>query len=230
MEKLLILHGALGSKSQFEALLSSFSQKVDAYFLEFSGHGIQPFQKDFSIEQFSVELIRFVDNNNLKGCHVFGYSMGGYVALYTASNYPDYFQSIQTLGTKFLWSPEIAEKETKMLNAEKIIEKVPAFAEDLERRHNDWQKLLICTKSLMEGLGNEALLRGDELKAVNIPVKISRGSKDHMVSAEESIWAKNHLQLAEYHEIYEMKHPIEKYDKVALAKTIEKSLAIYNTQ
>lgn len=224
MEKLLILHGALGSKSQFEALISSFSPQIDAYFLEFSGHGIQPFQKEFSIQQFSNELVRYVEVNNLKDCHVFGFSMGGYVALHTAIEYPTYFQSIQTLATKFEWSAEIAEKETKMLNAEKIIEKVPAFAEDLEKRHNDWRKLLDCTKSLMENLGHKPSLAEKELKAIDIPVTIMRGSQDNMVFEKESIWATKNLKNAKYQELKGGKHPIEKYDKANLARTIEANL------
>lgn len=230
MEKLLILHGALGSKSQFEVLLNSFSPQIDAYFLEFSGHGIQPFQKEFSIQQFSQELLRYVEINNLKGCHVFGFSMGGYVALHTAHHYPDYFQSIQILATKLEWSQEIADKETKMLNAEKIIEKVPAFAEDLEKRHNDWLKLLNCTKSLMDTLGKQPLLTEKELQAIETHVTIMRGAQDNMVSEEESIWATNHLKNASYQELKDRKHPIEKYDKTLLAKMIEENLMMLKTQ
>ncbi len=224
MEKLIILHGALGSKTQFERLINLFSPSFDVYFLEFSGHGIQSFRKEFSVEQFSKEVVDFVKVNHLEGSHVFGFSMGGYVALYTALLKPELFQSIQTLATKFEWSPEISEKETKMLDAERIKEKVPAFAEDLNRRHNDWQQLLNCTKNLMEELGSKPLLSDESLNQISVPVTIMRGSLDSMVSAQESEWATNRLQNASLKTLTDAKHPIEKHDFEELKQLIEANI------
>ena len=56
--------------------------------------------------------------------------MGGYVALQLANKHPKYVQKIITLGTKFAWDKETAAKEVKMLNPEKIEEKIPAFAKN----------------------------------------------------------------------------------------------------
>ncbi|MBK6266747.1 alpha/beta hydrolase [Marivirga sp. S37H4] len=224
MEKLLILHGALGSKSQFEALISSFSNQLDVYFLEFSGHGIQKFRKDFSVPQFSNELSQFIQTNSLLGCHVFGYSMGGYVALYNALSHPEHFRSLQTLATKFSWNPDIAEKEIKMLDPDRIVEKIPAFAEVLDKRHGNWRKLMESTQDLMKQLGENPLLDTSNLPTLQIPVKIMRGSLDTMVSEEESKWAVENLNKARYIEIPEAKHPIEKYDPASLAALIERNL------
>jgi pimeloyl-ACP methyl ester carboxylesterase len=51
--------------------------------------------------------------------------MGGYVALKTAVLHPGRIEAIVTLGTKFHWDPENASNEVRMLNPEKIEEKVP---------------------------------------------------------------------------------------------------------
>ena len=42
---------------------------------------------------------------------IFGYSMGGYVALHAARRHPERIGSIMTLGTKFAWDTPTAEKE-----------------------------------------------------------------------------------------------------------------------
>ena len=87
--------------------------------------------------------------------HLFGYSMGGFIALLSAANGNKKIHSITTLGTKMKWSPRIAENEVKQLNPELIEEKVPAFAKSLEERHGDhWKDLMRRTADYMVLLGN----------------------------------------------------------------------------
>ena len=112
MKPIILLHGAIGAKDQLEPLAKELSGNgFQTYSFNFSGHGQSPFQNQFSISQFSNELLEFVVKTHLIRPAIFGYSMGGYVALYLASQKPDGLGKIITLGTKFVWSPEIAVKE-----------------------------------------------------------------------------------------------------------------------
>ena len=139
MKQIILLHGAIGAKNQLELLAIELKQQgYHVFALSFSGHGQTPFQTNFGIEQFALELEEFIKTNNLQQSSVFGYSMGGYVALYLAYQQPTLLGNIITLGTKFEWSSEIAQKEIKMLDAKTIIEKVPKFAEALQ---NDTDKI-----------------------------------------------------------------------------------------
>ncbi len=83
--------------------------------------------------------------------------MGGYVGLNLAKEYPELVGRIVTLGTKFAWTKEVAEKEIKMLNPEKIAEKIPAFADRLKSIHtnNNWKEVVRKTARMMYGLGTE---------------------------------------------------------------------------
>jgi enterochelin esterase-like enzyme len=104
---------------------------------------------------------------------VFGYSMGGYVALYLAHSQPTLLGNIITLGTKFEWTPKIAQKEIKMLDAKVIIEKVPKFAEALKTRHgNDWELLLWKTATMMVDLGNTNALSLEDISLIENHVTI----------------------------------------------------------
>ena len=78
-----------------------------------------------------------MNENYIQTIDIFGYSMGGYVALWLARFYPDRVGKIFTLGTKLKWNDEEAEKEIKMLNPEKVELKVPAFAQQLAERHGE---------------------------------------------------------------------------------------------
>jgi len=82
MQNLILLHGALGSPDDLLPLTHALKRtNLDVYTLSFSGHGKLPFHAAFGIEQFAKELETFILKNNLSSSCVFGYSMGGFVAM-----------------------------------------------------------------------------------------------------------------------------------------------------
>jgi pimeloyl-ACP methyl ester carboxylesterase len=141
---MLLLHGALGAKSQFEPLLSLLPAPVPVHSFNLAGHGGEPFpQGAFSIEDFAQQLLEWLDAQGLPTVRVFGYSMGGYVALEAARQHPARFSKIFTLATKFDWTPETARQETAKLNPEVIAQKVPV----LRKRYRNGTPLKTGTKS-----------------------------------------------------------------------------------
>lgn len=207
-----LLHGALGSQEQVDTLAEAFSAVGRIYSFSFSGHGGNPFSRSFSIPQFALELQEFIALNELDRPQIFGYSMGGYVALYLASQQPDVMGSIFTYGTKFNWTPETAKAETQKLNPEIIEEKVPHFAQMLETRHapEDWKQLLLKTAEMMVGLGNHPTLTQDVFEKIPNQVLITRGTEDQMISREESEYAAALLPNGKFRSFEGMKHPVEK--------------------
>lgn len=221
MQTIILLHGAIGSKEQLELLREILKkQKFDVHSFNFFGHGGEPFHKEgFGIKVFSWQLQNFIRTNKLQKPTVFGYSMGGYVALRLAYKFPDLLGDIITLGTKFNWTPETAAKEADMLNPKKIEEKVPAFAVSLKKLHapNDWEELLVKTADMLKALGQEPLLTEKELGEIQNKVTICLGDKDNMVTREESENAAEHLPNGKFVLLENTPHPIE---KVAVEKIV----------
>lgn len=211
MKSIILLHGAIGAKDQLEPLAVELKQQgYNVFTLSFSGHGQTPFTTYFGIEQFALELEQFIKGNNLDKPTVFGYSMGGYVALYLAHRNPTILENIITLGTKFEWSPEIAQKEVKMLDSKTIIEKVPKFAEALQKRHGqDWELLLQKTAEMMLSLGNKNVLFLTDFTTIENKVLIGLADKDNMVSLEETIAVYKKLKNGAMYMLPNTKHPIE---------------------
>src|SRR5678816_612704 len=86
---ILILHGALGSASQLGPVKSMMeSNGMSVHCLNFSGHGGAPFQNNFGIEQFADDTLQYIKSHQLEQVTIFGYSMGGYVALWLAKQHP----------------------------------------------------------------------------------------------------------------------------------------------
>ena len=135
---LIILHGALGCKEQFTEWARKLSKKFDCLLMDFSGHGSRSGEEiDFSIELFSEDLKKFIQIHRLTRPHILGYSMGGYVALYSARENPELLGKIITIATKFDWNPETSKKEAGYLKPELMLQKVPALAEQLKQRHGE---------------------------------------------------------------------------------------------
>lgn len=222
MNPILLLHGALGSKTQLEPIRQQLEQKSrNVYSLNFSGHSGQAFSDaGFGIDVFAKDVITYLDNESLHQVDIFGYSMGGYVALCLAKTNPERIGKIITLGTKFDWSPASAEKEIQKLNPEIIQQKVPAFARILEHRHTptDWKELIRKTAQMMRSLGNEPLLTQKMLSEINHPVTILLGDQDDMADRNFSKLVAGWLPSGTFHLLESTQHPIEKVSLPLLLK------------
>lgn len=218
-QPLLLLHAALGSKQQLEPLAQLLSDHFRVYSLDFEGHGAFSSEADFSIERFADNTLTFLAKQQLEKVDIFGYSMGGYVALQLAKSHPEKVGSIFTFGTKLNWTIEAAERETKMLNPEVIAQKVPHFAEKLKQVHagNDWQSVLHKTAAMMRNLAVGAKLSDQDFNQIQHRVLITVGAIDKMVSVQESEHVAGQLGNAECRVIEGFQHAIEKNDTEALA-------------
>ncbi len=214
MQSIVLLHGALGSDRQLEPLKNHLSEKFDVHVLCFEGHGARNGNRDLAIQNFSENLLEFLKEKNLEKPMVFGYSMGGYVALYTEAKHPGILSKIITLGTKFHWTPEVAAKEIRMLNPEIIEEKVPKFAAHLSRMHapNDWKENMRNTAAMMQAMGKNPPINKVDLSNVKCPVHLLLGEKDVMVTEEETMVINDQLSDVQFDILEGVEHPMEKLD------------------
>lgn len=213
MNRVLILHGALGSVSQLEPVKAVLQSKgLIVHTMNLSGHGSSAFQPTFGIEQFTEDVLEELDNLKIPTVSIFGYSMGGYVALWLAKNHPHRVSKIVTLGTKFDWSEESATTEIKKLNPEKILEKIPAFAKILEQRHtpNDWKELMHKTADMMMSLGRSPLLTRQVLQSIAHETLICLGDQDDIADKKYSQEVAQFLLNGKFLALENTPHPIEK--------------------
>jgi len=215
---LILLHGALGCKDQFNDLTSALSDDYEIHTFNFAGHGGKVCTEAFSIEVFAQDLHRFMEIEHITKADLFGYSMGGYVALRFAADHPEMVGKIMTLGTKFNWTPESAAQEVKMLNPELMTEKVPDFAKALSRRHDpiDWKEVVNKTADMMKRLGDGEAMDTSTLD-VQHEVQICVGDIDRVVKFAEAVKATSDLPNATFVPLPGVKHPIELIDTGLLA-------------
>jgi esterase len=159
--------------------------------------------------------------------HLFGYSMGGYVALHLAATRPDLVASVVTLGTKLAWSPEVAERELRQIDPVKIRSKVPRFAEVLEQRHADaggWEQVLARTGALMTAVGGAPAISDEMLARITAPVRLMVGDRDSVVTVEETLGAARRLQRGDLCVLPNTPHPLEQVRLPLVASLIVDAL------
>ncbi|GDX52117.1 putative 2-succinyl-6-hydroxy-2,4-cyclohexadiene-1-carboxylate synthase [Bacteroidota bacterium] len=220
---LILLHGAIGAASQFNSFADLLSQSFIIYTFDFDGHGQRAFNnRPFRIQHFAENLSEFIEEYHLQPADIFGYSMGGYVALYLAATRPEYIHRIYTLATKFDWNIETALKESAQLNAEKLKEKVPQFAHALQQRHlHGWEQNLKHTTELMIHLGNNPALDKTILKNIEAACMIAVGDADKMVSQSETENFASYISNAQFKVLHNTQHPLEKLNADLLKSELE---------
>ncbi|HEY0356588.1 MAG TPA: alpha/beta hydrolase [Flavisolibacter sp.] len=224
MQDLMLVHGAIGSSKQLRGLEESLKDLYRVHNPDLPAHGGQPMVDQFSISFFADHIIQYCDEHKIDKFSIFGYSMGGYIALYLARHYPARVEKVVTLATKFHWDPMIAQKEIQMLQPGLIKEKLPKFALDLSERHapNDWGELLQKTAGMLERLGQQNELNTEDHKEIKQPVLVMLGDRDKMVGLDETVAVYKLLNNAQLAILPGTPHPIEQVNTELLSFFIRK--------
>jgi pimeloyl-ACP methyl ester carboxylesterase len=214
-QNLLLLHGALGASAQFAPLIQILQEKYTLHTLDFEGHGRTPMQpRPFRIEHFAENVRAYLAQHSIERTHIFGYSMGGYVACTLAITHPHLVESIATLGTKFHWDPQTAEREVGFLNPEKIAAKVPHFARALAERHtaSGWEAVVNKTSGLLTSLGEVGGLRAENLSQIACRVRVMVGDRDTTVGVPEAYEVYRALPQGELEVLPATRHELERVE------------------
>lgn len=224
MTPLLLCHAALGSAEQFAPLVARLDGRYDLHAPDFPAHGDAPCPAQAMSTAALVDAtIAYLDAHDLERVHVFGHSLGGYVALCLALRTPARVASVHTLGTRLFWDEEAAAAMLGELNPALIEQKVRAFADALARRHRamDWRQLVVRTAAHIEVMGRAADLDLDALGMIECPVRLAVGDRDHLVSLEMTAAGCAALPHGQLMVLPRTAHPMESARAELIAASIE---------
>lgn len=87
---LILLHGNGEDHTYFKHQMDPFSARYRVIAVETRGHGATPRgEAPFTLEQFTEDLKRFLDQQSIDRCSLLGFSDGGNIALMFALKYPE---------------------------------------------------------------------------------------------------------------------------------------------
>ncbi|MGZ8470602.1 MAG: alpha/beta fold hydrolase [Gemmatirosa sp.] len=231
-QPILLLHGALGARDTLRPIERALTPLLPAgtavHAHEFPGHGTTPDPEaasdtPYDVARLASGVLDAMDRDGVDHATIFGYSMGGYVALLLAAQHPARVRAVVTLATKLAWTPEGAARETARLDAAAIRAKVPRFADALATRHADaggWETVLARTASMMHAVAAHPLVTPDVLAAIACPTRICVGDRDATVSLDECSAAMRALPRGELAVLPGTGHPLEHADAARVAREI----------
>ena len=116
-----LLHGGLGGIGMFTGQLPPLSERFQVIAVELEGHGHTALrERPMSFEQMADDIAALVQHLGLERADLVGYSLGGSVALQTASRHPERVRKLTLVSAAYKsdgWYPEIRAGMNSM-NAE----------------------------------------------------------------------------------------------------------------
>jgi len=188
---LVMLHGATSlGHEDFAAQLPGLTKAFSVHLPDARGHGgtrwdaADGFRYDWLVD----DLAAFADALGLQTFHLLGFSMGAMTALQFASRQPDRLRTLIVVGITTLREPR-ASVGRRLMDPVRILERDPAFAATLARRHDAgqgvgaWQRLL---PAITADVAVQPLLTPAEIHRIDCPSMVVCGDRDPFVPPEHA--------------------------------------------
>jgi pimeloyl-ACP methyl ester carboxylesterase len=193
------LHGWLGSWRYWMPTMDVVSQQFRTYSFDFWGFGDSEKHKTQStIQNYSDQVIRFLDKMGIDRVMLVGHSMGGMVSLRTALNYPDRVTRVVAVGApidgeSLSWLLKLTDKPY----IAKLMARMPGITKSLFRyflgRTDDPEDFEILNDSvkgtaLSVSHSVRSMMRTDlrnDLARLRVPSLIVHGGRDDVVDPNQ---------------------------------------------
>ncbi len=220
--KILLLHGFLGSIKQMEPLEECLKDYFQVYSYDLPGHHGKSFPEEkFTFITLQQHLYEYIKEFQLNGCFVFGYELGGYLALTLEAKRSGTFDGIFTWATDFDWSHQKVQTYKQNLAADKIESRDSHYADKLNILHfpSDWKEICKETLQLIEHTSKHPLSEID-IDNILCRVRVALGDQDENVSIEESAAFYRQLPSASMLVMPNTQHAIEEINLELLKSEI----------
>lgn len=181
----LLLHGAAGC-TQLETadLLRRLEPHCRVVAVDFSGHGASDHVASFSADLFADNARAALDHAGIDRADVFGFSMGGTMALRFAQQHPERVRRLAVHGTNVEWDAARVDAMNRRLDAGTIASRRPQLVERLDALHTDWKALFRRTRAFITSLPERSNALTDMVATVEHPTLVSAVDRDDLFSLD----------------------------------------------
>ena len=173
---IVLLHGNSESKSIFTEYQTKHFHMFHTIALDSRGHGeSKSIDDEYTIDQFSDDVINFCKAKGINQSFVIGYSDGGNIALFLAKKAPELFTRIIAISPNYL----VSGTTDDALRTIRILYKLMSF---LNRIGLGFKKSLMRINLMLRDIG----ISDEELSGIRTEVKI--------IYAEHDLIKETHLQ------------------------------------
>ncbi|HZD11700.1 MAG TPA: alpha/beta hydrolase [Candidatus Binatia bacterium] len=187
-DTLLLLPGLLGAiNSQWREFVEPLSATYQVVLTDLRGHGrSENREQTLRPQRMLQDIVGLLDFLEIESTHVAGYNLGGYLGLMLHLHQPRRVPTLLMHGTKFYWTAKAVAQLREQLEPDRMVEKVPAYADQLAREHGSrWRMLVRQAADLVALNMQEGITEGMAGRA-QIPILVSVGDRDELVPLREA--------------------------------------------
>ena len=187
----LLLHGAAGStQTETHRLVRYLEPYLHVVALDFTGHGasanVEP-EQPLTPERFVRDAQAVLDAITEGPAHVFGFSMGGNIALQLAHAAPNRVARVMAHGAHIDWTTATVDSMARRLD------RADARTDRMDALHGDWDALSAALRTFIEQLPGAALRLRRQMQTVRQPVLISMVDADDLFPLQAALTLHNAL-------------------------------------
>lgn len=186
---IVLLHGANSAAEEVAPLAQALREQGRTVAVpNLYGHGGRPVPDELSIPALAADLCAQLDGNGIARAVLAGYSVGGLVALYCARHYPGRVAAVVTLATRVMFDDATVAFWVDLATEGQLVLRAPNRRFQLAHLHQpqDWRAVLARNRAMFASLRERPPLSAADLAAIQVPVLLVSGSRDPLVSREET--------------------------------------------
>ena len=224
---LVVLHAALGS-TEFEMrrLTRHWERHFRVVALDFMAHGTSDSFPDhpLTFDTFTDNVAALFDAAELERAHLFGFSMGGSVALHAAHRFPERIDRLAVHAFNVQWNAAEAETMTSAM-ASALTNPNGHWAKRLAAIHgaDQWRDLVRRMQAFTEALLGQQF-PDDALASITAPTLISTGDRDGFFPLRHALHLHNLLSASSLAVLPGVDHPIQTVEPESFATLVTRHL------
>ena len=223
---LVVLHGALGSTSlETDRLVRFWERRFRVHAVDLRGHGASTMPDGVPTwDDYTGDVVAVVEALGLERFRLFGFSLGGGVALGVAAHLGDRVERLAVYGVNVRWSK--AEVEAMVGPMERVEAENPFWARRLAETHGAerWRGLVADLMAFTRALPDQHM-PDQMLVAITAQTLVSTGDADRFFDVRHAVELYRTIPEARLWVIPGLDHPLQGVDAEAFATATGDHLA-----
>jgi pimeloyl-ACP methyl ester carboxylesterase len=179
--RMTLIHGLGGAPSELEPFRKAFAAEHHAWCPALLSHGGRPLAPVGGFDPMIADLVRQLDSRRSHWGVLFGYSLGGYLALHLAQRFPRRVDGVVMLASPVFYRDEIMRFIRYLVSPERVYggsEEKRAAIVSHYGGEGIFEKRVARALDLFQRLHNNPPLREDNLGEIRTPVLLVSGETD----------------------------------------------------
>lgn len=216
---LLLLHGAAGSTRTETAVLARvLAPHFHIAALDFAGHGASDVFADDALtaDLFVANARAVLEAFGWSAAHVFGFSMGGYIAAELARRHPAQVNRLAVHASNAFWDEALVARMNARLQPDAL---PPHVQSQMDRTHRDWRLLFDRMRTFVAGLPEISNVAG-RLQSIQQPTLITAADQDELFPLQAALDLHAHLPHSRLGVLPGTRHGVARVSVPALAELL----------